>query len=83
MTDEIEIKLESTRGKRLQQKQNHIKKQTKIAKAHNNDVKQPHRFAKVHAMNCGQPNCVMCGNPRKVWGELTMQEKRFKQDTGD
>jgi hypothetical protein len=83
MIDDIEIKLESTRGKRLQQKQNHIKKQTKIAKSHNNDVKQPHRFAKVKSMNCGQPKCVMCGNPRKIWGQMTMQEKKFKQDTGE
>jgi hypothetical protein len=33
-------------------------------------------------MNCGNPNCVMCGNPRKVWGEKTMQEKRFDETIG-
>jgi hypothetical protein len=31
-------------------------------------------------MNCGNPNCVMCGNPRKVFKEPTQQEKRLFQD---
>jgi len=43
-------------------------------------VKEPHKFAKHHAMDCGTPGCMMCGNPRKVWKEETIQEKRFKQD---
>jgi hypothetical protein len=30
-------------------------------------------------MNCGNPNCHMCGNPRKIWKEKTIQEKRFEQ----
>lgn len=30
------------------------------------------RFAH-HGKPC---SCFMCGNPRKFWGELTMQEKR-------
>jgi hypothetical protein len=45
------------------------------------DVKEPHKFAKHHAMDCGQPDCVMCGNPRKTFNELTTQEKRLFQDT--
>lgn len=43
-------------------------------------VKQPHRMHKHHAMNCGQSGCVMCGNPRKIFNELTIQEKRLFQD---
>jgi hypothetical protein len=43
-------------------------------------VTEPHKFAKRHAMNCGNPNCVMCGNPRKTFKELTQQEKRLFQD---
>ncbi len=39
----------------------------------------PHRFHKVKAFNCGDPKCAMCGNPRKFFGEPTMQEKRFLQ----
>ena len=57
-----------------------VKKQTKIAKSAGSDISQPHRFAKHHAMNCGDPNCVMCANPRKVWKEKTFQEKKLEQD---
>lgn len=55
------------------------KRQAKIAKAYGVDVKSPHEYAKKHALNCGNPNCVMCGNPRKFWKEETIQERRFKQ----
>jgi hypothetical protein len=58
-------------SKRLQKEENAVKKQTKIAKAHgltdkDKAIKEPHRLAKHHAMDCGQPGCVMCGNPRKT-----------------
>jgi hypothetical protein len=58
-----------------------VKKQTKIAKAHGVLVEEPHKFAKHHAMDCGNPGCMMCGNPRKTFNELTAQEKRLFQDT--
>ena len=67
-------------SKRIHAKETVIKKQTKIAKANGIDVKEPHKFAKHHAMDCGHPGCIMCGNPRKVWKEETIQEKRFKQE---
>ena len=57
-----------------------VKRQVKIAKEFGIPVKEPHKFAKHHAMNCGNPNCVMCGNPRKTFKELTQQEKRLFQD---
>jgi len=38
---------------------------------------------KKHALNCGNPKCLMCGNPRKIFREVTIQEKRFDQDLGD
>jgi hypothetical protein len=60
--------------------ENAVKKQTKIAKEFGVPVTAPHKFAKRHAMNCGNPNCVMCGNPRKTFKELTQQEKRLFQD---
>ena len=66
---------------RIQRDENAVKKQLKIARAHGMDVKEPHKFAKHHAMDCGQPGCVMCGNPRKTFKELTQQEKRLFQDT--
>jgi hypothetical protein len=67
-------------SKRIQKDENAVKKQTKIAKTFGVPVKQPHKFAKHHAMNCGNPDCVMCMNPRKSFNEPTMQEKRFDQD---
>jgi hypothetical protein len=68
-------------SKRLQKDENAVKKQTKIAKQYGSIVEEPHKFAKHHAMNCGNPKCVMCGNPRKTFNELTQQEKRLFQDT--
>jgi hypothetical protein len=60
-------------------------KQVGIAKQHgiefhDNVVKQPHRLTKRHAMDCGNPGCSLCGNPRKIHKELTAQEKRLFQD---
>ena len=63
-----------------------VARQLKIAKAHgltNRDkaVKEPHRLAKHHVMDCGNPKCFMCGNPRKTHKDkLTAQEKRLFQD---
>jgi hypothetical protein len=37
-------------------------------------------MVKHHAMDCGQPGCMLCGNPRKVFKELTQQEKKLFQD---
>ena len=64
-----------------------VKKQLKIAKQHgvvHNDkvAKQPHRLSKHHAMDCGNPKCGLCGNPRHIHKDsLTAQEKRIFQDT--
>jgi hypothetical protein len=67
-------------SKRRQKDKNAVKKQAKIAKEFGVPVEEPHKFAKHHAMNCGNPKCVMCGNPRKTFKELTAQEKRMFQD---
>ena len=69
------------RSKRLLKDENAVKKQVKIAKEYGIPVDVPHKFAKRHSTNCGNPNCVMCGNPRKTFNELTQQEKRLFQDT--
>jgi len=77
-------------SKRIQQKQNYIKKQLQLAKDYGYHklnstmhkwryLLQPHRSHKVHIFNCGDPKCTMCGNPRKFFGEKTMQEKKFEQ----
>jgi hypothetical protein len=68
------------RSRRLLKDENAVKKQTKIAKEFGIPFTEPHKFAKHHAMNCGNPKCVMCGNPRKVFNEPTQQEKRLFQD---
>jgi hypothetical protein len=70
-------------SKRLLKDQNAVVKQVKIAKAYHVPVEEPHKLAKRHALNCGNPKCVMCANPRKVFKEKTIQEKRFDQDLGD
>ena len=68
------------KSKRIQKDENAVKKQTRIAKDYGVPIKEPHKFAKRHALNCGNPNCHMCGNPRKVFNEPTQQEKRLFQD---
>ena len=83
--DEDKIK----HSKRLHDDENHIKKQVKIARAHGltkNDpiLAEPHRLAKHHAMDCGNPECYVCGNPRKTHKDkLTIQEKRNNQQVDD
>ena len=67
-----------------------IARQVKIAKQHHIDgyksqmEKEPHRMAKHHAMDCGNPKCMLCGNPRRnAWFKkerLTAQERRLFQD---
>jgi hypothetical protein len=73
-------------SKRLLKDEIAVKKQVKIAKAHgltekDKAIKEPHRLAKHHAMDCGNPECFLCGNPRKTHKDkLTPQEKRIFQD---
>ena len=66
--------------RRIQQKNNHIQKQCKILKEYSIPVGEPHKLHKTRAMNCGNPHCYMCANPRKVFKEETMQERKHKQD---
>ena len=66
-------------SRRISKKRSATLKQVKIAQAHGITVKEYHRYAKHHAMNCGRPHCMLCTNPRRTWGEKTMQEKRFEQ----
>jgi len=62
-----------------------ISRQVKIARSHSTfnqaNIRQSHRLAKHHAMDCGNPGCFLCGNPRKTHKDrLTQQEKRLFQD---
>ena len=65
-----------------------IARQVRIARSHstfnNRNIRQTHRLAKHHAMDCGNPKCYLCGNPRKTHKDhLTAQEKRLFQDLDD
>jgi hypothetical protein len=68
-------------AKRLLQKKRHIERQVTIMKSaagFEHSHKQPHRYHKKKAVNCGNPNCIMCGNPRKMTGHKTLQEIKFE-----
>lgn len=66
------------KSKRLAKTANAIKKQLNIAKAFGmkHILKQPHRFAKHHALDCGNPECLVCHSD-KVFHKPTLQEKKF------
>lgn len=62
-----------------------IARQVRIAKSNHSfnelNIRQKHRLAKHHAMDCGNPKCYLCGNPRVTHKDkLTAQEKRLFQD---
>lgn len=77
-------------SKRIHSEKAKIKKQLGIAKQHgygfsDEVIKEPHRLSKHHVMDCGNPNCCLCGNPRhsklfKTKDKLTIQEQSFYQD---
>ena len=69
-------------SQRILKKDASIRRQTKIAKTFGVDryIKEPHRMAKHHALDCGHAGCMICSNGRKTHGELTVQEKRMFQD---
>lgn len=75
-------------SKRRHADETKVKKQVKIAKQHNvggyqsKIEKEPHRLHKHHAMDCGNPECFLCSNPRHNGSKdrLTAQEKRLFQD---
>ena len=75
----------SKKAKRLQRTSNAIKKQIRIAKnAWNSShlLKQPHRFAKSHALDCGNPKCLVCHSD-KVFRKPTLQEQKFTESHKD
>jgi hypothetical protein len=78
MSNEVEREQHS---KRLHQKERHVARQMAIRKAYKLPSDQAHKYHKVSGLTCGSSNCVMCGNPRKFFGELTIQERKFHQIT--
>jgi hypothetical protein len=67
------------RGTRIHQKEVYAKKQAKIARMYGSPIKSE-KHAETSAMTCGDSNCVMCGNPRKTFNDLTKQEKSMFQN---
>lgn len=72
------------RAKRLQRTSNAIKKQLRIAKAFGmkHVLKQPHRLAKHHALDCGNPKCLVCHSD-KIFHKRTLTEQRFLERSKD
>ena len=68
-------------SRRLLKDDNAINKQLKIAKSVGIEkyIKEPNRLAKHHALDCGNPRCLLCHSV-KVFGHKTIHEQRFDQD---
>lgn len=68
----------SKRATRRSRTETAIKKQLRIAKSMgvNHVLDQPHRLAKHHALDCGNPECLVC-HSEKVFHKPTLQEKKF------
>lgn len=85
MMSDTESKIK--KSKRIHDEQNHIKKRARVIRERSAYlwpehamVKQPHRLHKISGVNCGNPNCFLCGNPRKIFHERTIQEQSFEQE---
>jgi protein-tyrosine-phosphatase len=66
-------------SRRIHKDQAAIDRQVEIARAHGITITEPHKYAKSHVLNCGDPKCILCMNPRK-YGEKPIQELRQNQD---
>ena len=69
-----------SRAKRREQTQHAVDRQVRIHKGANwavgYDNLVPGKYRKRKALNCGVPQCNMCGNPRHLWGYVTLAEQR-------
>jgi hypothetical protein len=70
-----------TRAERRRRTAVAVAAQLRIAVSSTPDAKsarQPGRLRKRHAMDCGRPQCGLCGNPRRVGHKKpqTLQERR-------
>ena len=66
-------------SRRLLNTQNAINKQSRIAKCNGIVPDSPHKYHKQTPMNCGNKNCLFCMNPRKAFGQKTIQEQSIEQ----
>ena len=76
--------IKDKKAKRLQHTANAINKQLRIAKSlgMTHILKQPHRLAKHHALDCGNPKCQVC-HSEKIFNKPTLQERKFIQGNKD
>ena len=49
---------------------------------HTKYIREPHRLDKHHALDCGNPKCLICSR-EKVFGEPPIKQKRFDQNIED
>lgn len=68
-------------SKRIHQKESHMRHNQKIAALflpENSEIlRNPHRLLDKSPVSCGNKKCVLCMNPRKAFGEKTIQERKF------
>ena len=69
----------TNRAERIHQKETYAARQARIAKAHNFPTPVSKAHASTSATTCGNSNCYMCGNPRRFFKKLTIQERRMYQ----
>lgn len=68
------------RGDRRARTARAIKRQLRLAKRFGLKL-VPGKFKKKHALDCGNPKCLICGNPRKLWKQIPIKEQITKEDT--
>ncbi len=56
-----------------------IKKQVRIAKLMGVEIKDEHRYAKHHALDCGIPRCPVCDGAHTPKRQRTLQERKFME----
>lgn len=57
-----------------------IARQVQIARAHGQSANQRGRFKKHHAMDCGNPQCGLCGNQRHLGGKHGLSLKELSAE---
>ena len=55
-----------------------IKRQLRLAKLRGLTNIIPGKFRKRHALDCGNPRCMICGNPRKLWKSIPIKERPYE-----
>lgn len=69
-------------SRRIHQKHVKAHHNAEVARSLGADIKpwEEHRYEDSAHVNCGNSDCVMCANPRKVFKEKTIQEKSLEQN---